>query len=140
MIKKLQICLFAILCLHVQNVQGQCMTYELPLPQKVNESTAIFEGKVISKNSFWNASQDFIYTSNVIQVYKVFKGNITSGQVEIISEGGTIGLIMIKAEPSLQLNIDDVGARTSFPIRIQFYHLHCNLPGSQQTSHSLNMI
>jgi len=92
-----------------QDASSQCMSYQVPFPQRVNMATTVIEGKVISQTSFWNASNDFIYTSNIVEVYKVFKGGITSGQVEIITEGGVVGNLMIKEEPSLQLNIADVG-------------------------------
>lgn len=88
---------------------SQCMTYPVPVSERLNNSQVIVEGKIISKNSFWNASNDFIYTSNVIEVYKVFKGSVTASQIEIITEGGSIGNQLIKAEPALNLEINDVG-------------------------------
>jgi PKD repeat protein len=90
-------------------VHAQCMTYEVSLAHRISDASSIIEGKVISKNSFWNTNQDFIYTSNIIEVYKVFKGNLTSHQLEIITEGGIVGQTMIKAEPSLQFETDEVG-------------------------------
>ncbi|MDQ3051869.1 MAG: PKD domain-containing protein [Bacteroidota bacterium] len=104
------------MCLFISgSMQAQCMTYQVPLHQRVMNSTVIIEGKIISKSSFWNAASNFIYTSNVIEVYKVFKGGITASQVEIITEGGTIGNTMIVAEPTLILNINDIGVFFGIP-------------------------
>ncbi|MBL0339560.1 MAG: PKD domain-containing protein [Bacteroidetes bacterium] len=88
---------------------GQCMTFPVSLSERINQSDIIIEGKVVNKTSLWNATQDFIYTSNVIEVYKVFKGNITTNQIEIITEGGLVGNTFIKAEPALEFKIDETG-------------------------------
>jgi hypothetical protein len=85
------------------------MTYVVPMQEKISGSSAIIEGKVIARQSFWNANSSFIYTSNIIEVYKVFKGSVTTNQIEVITEGGVVGNQMIKAEPSLELQIDETG-------------------------------
>lgn len=97
----------------IGNTIAQCNLYELPLGQKVNTATDIFEGKVISKTSFWNTQHTLIYTSNTIEVYKVFKGGITTSQVEVITEGGMIDDRMITVEPGLNLTIGDIGIFTA---------------------------
>src|SRR6187455_2984349 len=99
----------AILSLFTGKLFSQCMTYPVSVPERVAGSQIIIEGKIISQSSFWNNTQDFIYTSNVIDVYKIFKGSITTSQIEIITEGGTVGNTMIKAEPALEFRINDVG-------------------------------
>ncbi|MBK8876480.1 MAG: hypothetical protein IPN13_22385 [Bacteroidetes bacterium] len=88
---------------------SQCMTYVVPMQEKVNGSSAIIEGKVIARQSFWNANSSFIYTSNIIEVYKVFKGSVSTNQIEIITEGGIVGNQMIKVEPALELEINETG-------------------------------
>lgn len=64
----------------------------IPLADRVKKAETIVEGEVISKRSFWDARQENIYTSNIIKVYKVFKGNMQAQQVELITEGGSVGL------------------------------------------------
>ncbi len=91
------------------SVFSQCMTYVVPMQEKISGSSAIIEGKVVARHSFWNATSTFIYTSNIVEVYKVFKGSVTTNQIEIITEGGIVGNQMIKAEPSLELEIDQTG-------------------------------
>ncbi len=97
---------------------GQCMTYPVNVQDRIQQSTLIIEGKVVSQYSFWNSSQTFIYTSNVIDVYKVFKGNVTVNQVEVITEGGIIGNTMITAEPALQLRLNDIGVFFGIPAQV----------------------
>ncbi len=94
---------------------SQCGMYELPLSQKVEKTSDIFEGKVISKNCFWNAQHSLIFTSNIIEVYKIFKGNIADAEVEIITEGGMIGDEMHSIEPNLNLSVGDIGIFMTLP-------------------------
>ncbi|MFM7078612.1 MAG: PKD domain-containing protein, partial [Bacteroidota bacterium] len=85
------------------------MTYPIPFTQRILNADLVVEGRVINQSSFWNSSNDFIYTSNIIEVYKVFKGNTTTNQIEVITEGGIVGNTMIIVEPSLQFKIGQVG-------------------------------
>jgi len=130
--------LTAVIVLLSQDVlYSQCLTYPVSISERVANSTLIVEGKVISQNSFWNSSADFIYTSNVIEVYKVFKGNVSGGQIEIITEGGIVGNQMIKVEPSLQLKPDDIGVFFGVPSAIP----NSGIPvsgGIQYTGYSAN--
>lgn len=88
---------------------AQCLTYPVSFASRANTSTVIIEGKVLSQNSFWNSNQDFIYTANEIQVYKVFKGTVTAANIFVITEGGTVGNDMIVVEPSLKFSLDETG-------------------------------
>jgi PKD repeat protein len=95
---------------------AQCSMIDVPLATRVSASNLIVEGSVISKNSFWNTSNNMIYTSNLIDVYKIFKGQLTTTQIEIITQGGTVGLNKITAEPTLELNIGETGIFTCEPV------------------------
>lgn len=98
-------------------ISGRAMAQLIPvsLEQRIDNSSAIFEGKVISKTSFWDASHTHIYTSNIIGVYKVFKGELTASQVEVITPGGIVGGDMEQVTHTLQLNEGDIGIFTSVP-------------------------
>jgi len=87
----------------------------ISLQQRVEKATLIFEGKVTDKTSFWNETHTQIYTSNIVAVYKVFKGNLTATQVEIITPGGVVGKDMEEVSHSLQLNAGDIGIFTAIP-------------------------
>jgi PKD repeat protein len=90
---------------------AQCLMYPVLLSERVPQSNTIIEGKVINQQSFWNAAHNKIYTSNLIEVYKTFK-NTTTPYVEIITEGGIVGTDKHVFEPTLELEVGDVGVFT----------------------------
>ncbi|MEO1031776.1 MAG: T9SS type A sorting domain-containing protein [Bacteroidota bacterium] len=105
----LKLCLLVCCLLSAHHaVNAQELTFEVPLDAQVQASSQIIEGKVISKKSFWDANRENIYTVNVIDVYKVFKGQPLS-TIEIVTPGGAVGLDAEIVTPSLQLNKRDVG-------------------------------
>ncbi|WP_081988247.1 T9SS type A sorting domain-containing protein [Psychroserpens jangbogonensis] len=95
----------------IANLSAQELMFEVPLATQVQASTQIIEGKVIAKTSFWDANQENIYTTNTIDVYKVFKGESLT-TIEIITRGGTVGLEAEIVTPSLQLGLYDIGIFT----------------------------
>lgn len=88
---------------------SQCMMVEVPLSQRVHQSSFIMEGRVAEQSSYWNKAHTNIFTSSLVEVYKVFKGQTVGGLVEVITEGGVVGMEMERVEPELQLGIDQVG-------------------------------
>ena len=98
---------------------AQNLMYEISLSEQVNASSQIIEGKVISKKSYWDADHGKIYTANTIEVYKVFKGKDQSF-VEVITQGGTVGMKIHQVNPSLKLRIGDVGVFTLINHTISF--------------------
>jgi len=98
----------SIVILHAA-ASAQCLVYEVPLSARVQQSEAVFEGKVIAKKSFWNKQHTYIYTANTVEVYKIFKGTFTAAQTEIITPGGVVGGKAIVAEPALKLSNGETG-------------------------------
>ena len=92
----------------------------VPLTQRIDKASVIFEGRVVSKTSFWNSEHTQIYTSNTVNVYKVFKGTLTATQVEIITLGGVVGNDMEQVSHSLQLDPGDTGIFTAIanPVKL----------------------
>ena len=88
---------------------SQCMMDEVPLTQRIKQSLLIIEGKVVEQNSYWNKAHTNIFTSSRVEVYKLFKGKVVYGQVEVITEGGIVGYDMERVDPGLQLSADQVG-------------------------------
>ena len=82
---------------------------EIPISEKVDSAHVIIEGKVKNTYSFWNIRHTRIYTANVMEVYKVFKGDSISSMIEIITEGGQIDNQIQEASHSLTLTVGDVG-------------------------------
>ena len=103
--------IIAIIAIPLIQVSAQCMLTPVLLNQRVSNSSNIIEGKVIDQFSFWDPSHSNIYTSNLVEVYKSFK-NSSSAYIEVVSEGGTIGLDKEEVHPSLELNIGDIGIFT----------------------------
>jgi len=81
------------------------------LNQRISNSSNVIEGKVINQISFWDPSHSNIYTSNLVEVYKSFK-NSAPAYIEIISEGGTVGLDKEEVHPALELSIGEIGIFT----------------------------
>ncbi|MES2514825.1 MAG: PKD domain-containing protein [Bacteroidota bacterium] len=102
---------FVIIAVSLIQASGQCLMYPVLLSQRVPQASLIIEGRVISQQSFWNAAHDKIYTSNLIDVYKTFK-NLAGPYIEIITEGGIVGAAKHVFEPTLELEIGDVGVFT----------------------------
>ncbi|MBJ6117754.1 T9SS type A sorting domain-containing protein [Pontibacter sp. BT310] len=77
---------------------------QVSLEKRVQAADVVVEGEVISKRSFWDAQHENIYTSNIIKVYKLFKGTLQETQLEIITDGGTVGLDKHVYSVALTLN------------------------------------
>jgi len=107
------VCISLVLCLISNDTFGQLIP--ISLEQRIDKANIIFEGKVAGKTSFWNEDHTKIYTSHIVSVYKVFKGNLTSSQVEIITQGGIVGRYMQIVSHSLQLDSADVGVFMAIP-------------------------
>ncbi len=109
-----------ILTAYVYDVSAQCTQKPVTLQKRLQSANLVVEGKVLSKSCFFNDQQTLIYTSNIIEVYKVFKGHLPApsgpdqikGQsqtIEVITLGGTIANRMHVIEPSLKLQTNSVG-------------------------------
>jgi len=85
---------------------AQEMLREISLKEQIDNSNLVVEGEVISKTSFWK--NNLIYTSNTVQVYKVFKGAPVS-TIEVITLGGTVALEAMMVSSSLKLQTGTVG-------------------------------
>lgn len=107
--KVLQI--FAYIFLGQVGMQAQCLMAPVSLSQRTSQSTLVIEGKVLNRQSFWNVQHDQIFTSNLIEVYKSFKGTAPA-YLEVITEGGTVGASRHVIEPSLELAVGDAGIFT----------------------------
>jgi hypothetical protein len=75
------ICVFTLL-----NAQ----TKDTKIQLRTQSSDLVIEGKVLECQSFWNSDRTQIFTSNLIQLSKIFKGDIVGDKVEIITKGGQV--------------------------------------------------
>ncbi|NUM32286.1 MAG: matrixin family metalloprotease [Bacteroidetes bacterium] len=93
-----------------KNIFAQCAIENWSIEKRTELSSLIVEGKVIKLNSFRSAYSKAIYTATVIEVYKIFKGNINGSKtIEIITFGGQIGNELHRADPELELSKDETG-------------------------------
>jgi hypothetical protein len=97
------------------------------LEQRVENSTLVFEGKVLQKSSFWDTDRRHIYTSNLVSVYKVFKGQLSNSIVEVITIGGIVGDQMEKVSYGLDLQEGSLGVFTCIPNNIKLSSSSKNL-------------
>lgn len=88
---------------------GNTHMIPIPIEERVKQTSLIVEGEVISRSSFWDVNRENIYTSNIIKVYKVFKGEVKEQQVEVITEGGAVGLDRHTYSSSLKLSTGQQG-------------------------------
>ncbi|GAA3595413.1 T9SS type A sorting domain-containing protein [Flavivirga amylovorans] len=91
---------------------AQQLLREIPLQQQIENSSLVVEGEVISKKAFKSLDGN-IYTTNTVEIYKVFKGEPIT-HVDVITKGGTIGMECQIITPSLKLRKGDLGVFTLY--------------------------
>lgn len=95
---------------------ADCSLIEIPLQQRITAATFVAEGKVTAQQSYWDVTHTMIYTAHTIEVYKVFKGTGTPEYIQLLTQGGTVGDSRITVEPSLELEVGDMGVFTCEPV------------------------
>lgn len=103
----------------ISSLYSQCALYEVPISDRIQMSTIIIEGRVISNFSFWDSEKRRIYTSNKVEIFKLFKGTLTTTEVEIITEGGIVGNEMLIPSSLLRLKQGDIGIFICSPSSIE---------------------
>ena len=83
--------------------------YPISLDEKVIHSSLVVEGKVVAQESFWNAQHTMIYTTNKVEVTKIFKGSLQTSTVEIMTVGGSVGNESVEASDLLVLSPGETG-------------------------------
>jgi PKD repeat protein len=125
-------CVFSILLCNT--FYSQCMLYPVPMTSRVGNSSLIVHGQVVARKSFWNATRNYIYTSNLIKVVQVIKGQ-PAQYIEVMTDGGEVDLNLQVVEPSLQLVAGQEGVfmLNAFAQPSQYgyavYQAHCDQQG-----------
>lgn len=104
----------------VQHLTAQSL-YKIGFDEKVRSSSLIVEGKIVSQVSFWNAARTMIFTSNSVEVSKIFKGDITDSIIEVITVGGSVGNSHIEASDLLSLEKEQVGLFFCIPNSLRLH-------------------
>ena len=83
----------------VSNLYGQILLKKASLEKQIKNSTLVVEGKVVSKKAFWDVENKNIYTANVIEVYKVFKGQLllSVNSADISAQKAQVGASIAEA-------------------------------------------
>ena len=89
--------------------------YQVENAEKGRYSSLIVEGEVVEKTSYWNVAHTMIYTSNKIKVYKVFKGNVLSDYIEVVTTGGAVEDDAIVVSDLLELGLHEIGIFFCYP-------------------------
>ncbi len=105
--KKIYLFLAAFFILN--SAHSQCMLYPVSLQSRINTSSTLIEGKVISSRSFWNTQHTYIFTSNLVHVTQVIRGVVNSNFIEVVTDGGTVEMTKQIVEPALELKANDEG-------------------------------
>ncbi|MCB9315186.1 MAG: IPT/TIG domain-containing protein [Lewinellaceae bacterium] len=85
--------------------------YELPFEEIIDRSALIVEGRALARESLWDNQNHNIYTSNTIQISRIFKGAnlIATGTLQVITQGGIVGSTMHRVSESVEYGPGDVG-------------------------------
>ena len=114
---KIKSTLFAgllIACSFFNKISAQAL-YPVALDEKVQHSTLITEGTVVSKQSFWNPAHSMIYTSNKVKLHKIFKGDLQPEYIEVLTQGGTVGTEQVEASDLADLSVGETGLFFCYP-------------------------
>ena len=88
---------------------GQCAIVPFSIQKKVYMSDVVIEAEVINKKSYWNSDHSFIYTNNVLKISAILKGSSVPAELNLLTEGGFVGLEGVRVDPSLELEVGDIG-------------------------------
>jgi hypothetical protein len=83
--------------------------YQVSLAEKIDSSSNIFTGRVISQYCEWNEDSSAILTISNVEIIKVFKGNFQGDTVEIITIGGQLDNEILVTSSLLKLYPNDYG-------------------------------
>lgn len=86
--------------------------YHVEPESRISQSELIVEGRIIAQNVRWNDAHTSICTINTISVDKLFKGQLMTEEVYLVTEGGQIGLERVEVSHSLQMSLEDEGLFT----------------------------
>jgi hypothetical protein len=83
-------------------ISAQCMLRPISLDERIANSAVIIEGEVRSSEAFLSAP-GVIKTKHLIEVYTVYKGNVSSNTLALVTPGGYLGNEFHTVTPSLTL-------------------------------------
>lgn len=100
-------------------VMAQCGMIPSPINERIANSDLVVEGRVIAQEGVWNNQHTMIYTINTVEIFKIFKGNLSSQTVQVLTKGGTVNLIHDEVSIGLKLLVGQTGLFTLEKQRVQ---------------------
>ncbi|MCW3128274.1 MAG: hypothetical protein JWO03_3932 [Bacteroidetes bacterium] len=88
--KQMRKLLFLLLLLIAQRTFLSAQEIPLDLIERATHTDYIFEGIVLKTEPYKTLDEKNVYTSNVIQITKIFKGDLSCGTIELITIGGAL--------------------------------------------------
>lgn len=104
---------------------------------RIDAHQLLVEAQVVNQYSFWSKDNLKILTANELFVYKIFKGQINSDYIVVITEGGELADAKQQVFPNLDLEMGQIGLfflnqasedkcnpKSSIEETLQFYPTH----------------
>jgi hypothetical protein len=73
------------------HAQSTCLLVPVPLSQRTQQARLVVEARVASQQ-VEQAAGGHLVTRSVLEVYKVFRGQLPAGRLSFVTPGGTLGL------------------------------------------------
>jgi hypothetical protein len=112
------LCATAPQAVHAQS----CMLAPVPLSLRTQQASLVVEARVVSQQA--EDLGGHILTRNVLEVFKVFRGQLPAGPLSVLTPGGTLGLRREEVSSSLQLAAGQQG--------VFFLEVEPNYPGERR--------
>lgn len=93
-----------ILLSSLSQLLAQCMMIPVPLEQRIEQAALIVEGRIVDQESFISDLDGHIYTANKLLIYKILKGNLTTDELILVSQGGVVDGMGETVTPSLYVS------------------------------------
>ncbi len=99
----------SIMCFSLIFTKAIAQEIPLDIVERVNAVDYIFEGEVISSEPYYTNNNQYIHTSNTVNITKRLKGAIQCGTIEVITVGGTVNSTTLEVSHSLELEVGSKG-------------------------------
>jgi len=90
------------------HAQSTCLLVPVPLSQRSQQARLVVEARVASQR-VEEAAGGHLVTRSVLEVYKVFRGQLTAKQLSFVTPGGTLGLRREDVSSTLSVQVGQQG-------------------------------
>ncbi len=92
----------------------------LPFEDIVDKANLIVEAEIISSQTTWDAPHHNIYTIHELEVFRVFKGDLSTPTIKVVTYGGQVGNDLQLVSESAQFSTGNRGTFCLSPTPHQF--------------------